>query len=242
MDVIVSETADALAERVAADLTVLILETLKTKPRCMLALSGGATPKKLYQRLAKPPFAQQIPWSKVWLFFGDERCVGPEHPDSNFRMVKEALLNHVPVLSHQVLRMHGEEAPPQAARDYENEMKRIFGTEQPFPSLDLILLGLGPDGHTASLFPDSPAMIDGDRWVVGNVVRSLQTVRITMALPVLNAAKNVWFLVTGNKKSDIYKRVQEAANPALPASLVDPASGQLRWYIDKALISSEALS
>jgi len=240
MEVIVSESVDALAERVAEDLSALITETLKVKPRFSIALSGGATPQKLYKRLAHAPYASSIPWSKVWIFFGDERCVPPDHSDSNFRMAKETLFNHVPVVSHQVLRMHGEGAPPQAARDYENEMKRIFGTGEPFPTLDLVLLGLGTDGHTASLFADSPALMDGDRWVVGNVVRSLQTVRITMALPVINNAKQVWFLATGPKKAAMFARVRETANPAYPASLVDPHSGQLRWYVDKAITETPA--
>ncbi|HVO32269.1 MAG TPA: 6-phosphogluconolactonase, partial [Elusimicrobiota bacterium] len=185
-DVIVSETPEALAARVAADFASLVAGVLERQPRFTVALAGGSTPKLFYQRLAKEPYRSSVPWSKMWFFFGDERCVPKDHPDSNFRMASETLLQYVPVNSNHVHRMRGEDPPPVAARDYENTMRGIFGSASEWPALDLMLLGLGTDGHTASLIPDTPALTPGDRWVVGNVVRSLQTVRITMTLPVLN--------------------------------------------------------
>jgi len=238
MDVVVSDNADVLADRAAADLVALVNQTLKTQPRFTVALSGGGTPEKLYTHLAQSPYADQIAWSKLWFFFGDERCVPPDHPDSNFRMARETLLDKVPVIARQVFRMKGEDPPPQAAQDYENDMRTIWKESGCFPALDLILLGLGADGHTASLFPGSPALTDGDRWVVGNVIRSLQTVRITMSLPVLNAGRHVWFLVTGAKKADAFACAQRGEDPICPASLVRPTSGHLRWYTDSSVMST----
>ena len=235
---IVEETPDAVAERVARDFETLVHETLATQSRMTIALAGGQTPKIFYSRLALEPFKSSIPWEKLWFFWGDERCVAPDHPDSNFRMVSEALLSQVPVNPSHVFRMHGEEAPPQAARDYEKILRDTF-PDREWAGFDLILLGLGPDGHTASLMPSTPALsmsgAANDRWVVGNVIRAMQTVRITLTLPSINHARNIWFLVTGAKKASVYARAQEAENADCPASLVHPVQGNLRWYIDKAV-------
>lgn len=234
-DVIVSETSEALAERVAADFAKLVSETLAQQPRITVALAGGQTPKSFYSRLSKEPYRSSIPWSKMWVFWGDERCVPKDHSESNFKMAAESLLNFVPVPSAHVFRMRGEDPPPIAARDYQQMLKEVFGTRE-WPDFDLILLGLGPDGHTASLMPGTPALMDGDRWVVGNVVRSLQTVRITLTLPAINHAKHIWFLVTGAKKSQVFAKAQEGPDSSCPASLVKPEQGELRWYIDKTVV------
>lgn len=256
-NVIISETPDALADRVAADFSALVTSTLSTQERFSIALAGGQTPKQFYERLAKEPYKSSIPWEKLWIFWGDERCVPKEHPDSNFRMASEALLQYVPVQASHVTRMRGEDPPPQAAQDYEKSMRQFFRDSGMWPHFDLILLGLGPDGHTASLIPGTPAVTEHvsqerpnerrrpdaeaaqepqPRWVVHNVVRAMQTVRLTITFPVINQAKHVWFLVTGSKKSDIFSEAQKGPNPALPASLVQPASGALRWYVDKAVV------
>jgi 6-phosphogluconolactonase len=247
----VSESAELLAEQVAKDLAALIEETLQTQARFTIALAGGQTPKFLYDRLAREPFRSSIPWSKVWVFWGDERCVPKEHPESNFGMAQEALLSRVPVGSAHVFRMRGEDPPPYAAGDYEKQMRDVF-RDQPWPAFDLILLGMGSDGHTASLMPGTPALAEPavpegerrqggldqpppQRWVVHNVVRSLQTVRITLTLPAINHAKNVWFMVTGAKKQSVFAKVQEGASLQYPASLVEPKTGRLRWYVDKTV-------
>src|SRR4029077_12646401 len=133
---------------------------LAIQNRCVIALAGGQTPKKLYERLAREPYKSSIPWEKLWFFWADERCVPKEHPDSNFRMAWEALLQYVPVPPSQVVRMHGEDPPPQAALDYEKAMREIFANSGNWPRFDLILLGMGPDGHTASLIPGTPALAD----------------------------------------------------------------------------------
>jgi len=237
--VIVSETPEALAGRVAADFAALAAKTLESSKRLSLALAGGQTPKLFYSRLAKEPYRSSIDWSKVWFFWGDERCVPKDHPDSNFRMANETLLQHLPILPTHVFRMHGEDPPPSAARDYDKNLREVFLSDGAWPAFDLILLGLGPDGHTASLMPGTPALMDGDRWVVGNVVRALQTVRITITLPVINHARNVWFLVTGAKKNAIFSKVRQGPQSDYPASLVRPEGGELRWYVDQAVIQSD---
>jgi 6-phosphogluconolactonase len=250
--VIVLETPEALADRVAADFAALVKTALAAQERFSIALAGGQTPKQFYARLAQEPYRSAIPWEKLWFFWGDERCVPKEHPDSNFRMAAEALLQHVPVPPAHVSRMHGEDPPPQAARDYEQLLRGFFRESGFWPRFDLILLGLGADGHTASLMPGTsgvtshvddqfneerrqpePDQPPQPRWVIHNVIRSLQTVRLTLTYPVINQAKNIWFLATGAKKSEAFKEIQKGPNPAWPASLVQPVGGELRWYVDK---------
>ena len=255
-ELIISETPEAQAERVAEDFARLVKDSLATQERFSVALAGGETPKHFYARLAKEPYKSSIPWAKLWFFWGDERCVPKDHRDSNFRMAAESLLQFVPVPPSHVIRMRGEDPPPQAAQDYEKFMRSFFRDAGFWPHLDLILLGLGLDGHTASLIPGSPAVANhvsenleerrqpdvatGEapqpRWVVHNVIRALQTVRLTFTYPVINQAKNIWFLVTGAKKAEAFAEVQKGLNPACPASLVQPVSGVLRWYVDKEVV------
>ncbi len=255
------DTPEALAERVAADFAALLTQTLAAQERFSVALAGGQTPKQFYERLAKEPYKSSLPWSRMWFFWGDERCVPKEHSDSNFRMAAEALLQYVPVPSSHVLRMRGEDPPPQAAQEYEKFLRGFFREAGFWPRFDLILLGLGPDGHTASLIPGTPAVANHvseqfeerraqdsemsgtphPRWVVHNVVRALQTVRLTLTYPVINQAKHIWFLVTGAKKAQAFAEVRKGPNPSWPASLVQPAQGELRWYVDKAVIQKEEI-
>jgi len=264
--VIVAETPEALAERVAEDFAALVKTTLESQERFSIALAGGQTPKQFYARLAKEPYKSSLPWGKLWFFWGDERCVPKEHPDSNFKMAAEALLQYVPIPPAHVLRMRGEDPPPQAAQEYEKFMRQFFRDSGFWPHFDLILLGMGPDGHTASLIQgttavsnhvseqfseerrqvdlspaDAPAQPAGwqARWVIHNVIRSLQTVRLTVTYPVINQAKNIWFLVTGAKKTEAFKEIQKGPNPAWPASLIQPINGELRWYVDKMVVSQE---
>lgn len=238
---IICETPEALAERMAEDFVKLVNSTLERQDRFTMALSGGQTPKLFYSKLAREPYRSAIPWEKFWVFWGDERCVPKEHQESNFRMAAEALLQLVSIPPAHVFRMRGEDPPPLAAREYEDELRRIFKDKE-WPRFDFVLLGLGPDGHTASLMPGTPAIVlnddgtvGGDRWVVGNVVRAMQTVRITMTFPAINHAANIWFMVTGAKKNGPFLKAQEGPNPAVPASLVEAEEGELRWYVDKAV-------
>jgi 6-phosphogluconolactonase len=234
---IVSDTPETLARQAAADFVELSKACLSTAPRFTVALSGGATPKPFYETLAKEPFGSAVDWGKIMIFPVDERSAPPDHPDSNYRMVKETLLDRVPVKPSRVYRIEGEIPPAEAARNYEKRLREVFRGAD-LPQFDLILLGLGADGHTASLMPGTSAMDVRDRWVAENVVRSLKTIRITLTFPVLNAARQVWFLVTGAKKKAVFEAASGIPNPSVPASLVRPVNGELRWYVDCAVANS----
>ena len=224
-EVFVLNTPEAVADRAAADFAVLAEKTIANKDSFTIALPGGVTPKLFFNRLAQEPYRTQIPWNKVWVFWGDERCVPPDHPESNFGVAKQCLLDKVAITNAHVFRIHGEDPPAETARSYAKTLHETFKSETITPALDLIILGMGPDGHTASLIPGTTAVEEERRWVVENVVRSLQTVRITMTIPMINNARHVWFLVTGAKKSAAYARAQMEPRLECPASLVRPESG-----------------
>jgi 6-phosphogluconolactonase len=199
--------------------------------RFAVALAGGSTPKVTYEILAREYGGpEDLDWSKVHAFFGDERSVPPDHEDSNYRMAREALLSHVPVGS--VHRMRGEMEPREAAALYEKELEEFFGGP---PVLDLVLLGIGEDGHTASLFPDTPALDARDRWAVENPVEKLNTTRLTLTVPAVDAARKVAFLVAGEGKAEALEEILEGdANPhKYPAKLVRPGA-ELAWMVDRA--------
>jgi 6-phosphogluconolactonase len=201
--------------------------------RFAVALSGGSTPKGLYELLASPPFRERVAWSGVHLFWGDERCVPPDHPQSNYRMAEEALLAKVPIPAQNVHRMAGEKEPRQAAAEYEGSLKTFI---QPapcaLPSFDLILLGLGEDGHTASLFPDTEALDETESLAAACYVEQLRAYRLTLTLPVLNAAAEVVFLVSGRSKAPVVKEILKSKVASrLPAAQIRPRSGRLTWFI-----------
>jgi 6-phosphogluconolactonase len=202
------------------------------------ALSGGLTPRELYQLLAEPGFARQIPWDATHLFQVDERAVPPGDPESNFGMIREAMLARAPLPSEHFHRMAAESQDlEEAARRYSQEIAEVMRPgPREWPRFDLILLGLGPDGHTASLFPGSAALEERERWVVPNYVEKLKAWRLTLTLPVINSAAEVIFLLSGPDKAEIVRRVLHPASPAdsFPAQRVQPASGQLRWYLDQS--------
>jgi 6-phosphogluconolactonase len=197
--------------------------------RFAVALAGGSTPKATYEVLARD-HTGDVDWPNVHVFFGDERTVPPDHEDSNYRMAREALLDHVPTGS--VHRMRGELPPDEAAASYEEDLKGFFW-EVP-PVFDLVMLGIGEDGHTASLFPETPALGVSDRLAVANPVTKLNTTRLTLTVPVLNAAWEVRFLVAGAGKADALAEILEgAADPrAYPAKLVRPPGGPT-WMVDR---------
>jgi 6-phosphogluconolactonase len=199
--------------------------------RFAVALAGGSTPKITYEILAREyDGPEDLDWGKVHAFFGDERIVPPDHEDSNYRMAREALLSRVPLGS--VHRMRGEMKPREAAVLYEEELEEFFGGP---PVLDLVLLGIGEDGHTASLFPHTPALDVLDRLVVENPVEKLNTTRLTLTIPAIGAARNVVFLVAGGGKAEALKEILEsAADPRdYPAKLIQPATGPF-WMVDEA--------
>ncbi|CAA9432117.1 MAG: 6-phosphogluconolactonase, eukaryotic type, partial [uncultured Rubrobacteraceae bacterium] len=205
-------------------------EAIAERGRFAVALAGGSTPKATYEVLARD-HAGGVDWPNVHVFFGDERTVPPDHGDSNYRMAREALLDHVPV--GFVHRMRGELPPDEAAASYEGELNEFFGGEP--PALDLVMLGIGEDGHTASLFPQTPALEATDRLVVANPVPKLKTTRLTLTAPVLNVARQVVFLVAGEGKAEALAEILEGdADPrAYPAKLVRPPGGPT-WMVDRA--------
>ncbi|MBI3484530.1 MAG: 6-phosphogluconolactonase [Acidobacteria bacterium] len=201
-----------------------------------VALSGGRTPQLLYQLLAGDEFSGQIDWSSVHVFWGDERCVPPEHPESNYGMARRELLSQVPIPRENVHRMEAERPDiKQAARDYEEVLRRFLPMDaQGFPRFHLILLGLGLDGHTASLFPSWSAWHDAPGWVCAPEVESAGVRRMTLTLPVLNAAHHVVFMVTGEDKAGILRRVVKDGEQRLPAQRVRPVAGDLLFIVDVA--------
>ncbi|MFZ0798003.1 MAG: 6-phosphogluconolactonase [Terriglobales bacterium] len=203
--------------------------------RFTVALSGGSTPKALYSLLAAS--YASFAWNRVFLFFGDERHVPPTDPESNYRMVNESLLSKITIPAENVLRVHAENPDAAAAAaDYEAQLRRFFELQSgEFPRFDLILLGMGPDGHTASLFPNSPALDEQSRLVVANWVAKFKTHRITFTFPVLNHANEVMFMVSGADKADVLHQVLEGKNtPPLPSQRVEPSDGKLLWMLDEA--------
>lgn len=233
MNLRVYEDKKQLAEAAARDFAKKAADSIASSGRFAVALAGGSTPKAAYELLASE-YTDEVDWSNVHVFFGDERSVPPEDDDSNYRMAREALLDHVPVGS--VRRMKGELLPDEAAAQYEEELRKFFGTLGTPPEFDLIQLGIGDDGHTASLFPNTPALTVTDRWVAQNPVPKLETVRITLTLPVINAAKAVSFLVAGEGKAEALKEILEGdAEPQdYPAKFVQ-LPGELIWMVDGAV-------
>jgi 6-phosphogluconolactonase len=211
-------------------------EAVSLRGRFTAALSGGRTPVELYTLLAKAPLASQIPWARVHLLWSDERCVPPDHPDSNYRMVRELLLNHVPIPPANVHRMSGEMDPAEAAARYEEQLRELFMPHgNGFPIFDFILLGLGEDGHTASLLPGTRAMHESARWVLGHYVDAQKGWRITLTPPVINAARKVVFIVAGAGKAAVLRDLLEGPYQPdfLPAQVVRPDGGELLWMIDR---------
>ncbi len=203
-----------------------------------VALSGGSTPQRLYDLLAAPPFSTEIPWERVHLFQVDERCVPPEDPQSNYRMIRETLLRHVPIPEANFHRMAAELPDrDEAARGYATELVRtLCPGPGGIPRLDLVFLGMGPDGHTASLFLDSPALREQTLWVRSNFVEKLATYRLTLTFPVLNAARRIVFLVSGAEKAETLRRVLRPDTNAtpVPAQSIRPVDGEVSWYVDEA--------
>jgi 6-phosphogluconolactonase len=196
-----------------------------------LALTGGSTPGPLYRLLTTAPYAARLDWGAVHVFWGDERCVPPQHPDSNYRLARETLLDHVPLPAANVHRIHGEDDPVQAALAYESTLRAHFGAVLRF---DLVLLGLGADGHAASLFPNAPALTERQRLAVAAYAAEHKWWRVTLTYPVLNAAAQVIFLVSSGSKADIVRAVLEGPRrpQELPAQGVQPHDGRLLWMLD----------
>jgi 6-phosphogluconolactonase len=200
-----------------------------------VALAGGSTPRRTYSLLAAEPYRSQIEWDKIHFFWGDERCVPPDHPDSNYRMAWESLLSHIPIAPGHVHRMQGENPDvATAAAAYTREIRAVFDAAD-LPKFDLVLLGLGPDGHTLSLFPGSAALAESKDLVVANWVEKFKTWRITMTARLVNHAACSLFQVEGEDKASPLREVLHGAyDPGrYPAQLIRPADGECYWFVDQ---------
>jgi 6-phosphogluconolactonase len=231
----------ALSREAAARVVRIAEEAIALTDRFSIGLAGGSTPKALYQLLASPEFAARIAWAKVEAFFGDERCVPPEHAESNYRMARESLLSKVPIPGDNVYRMRGEVEPNEAAKEYGLMLKENFGggAIEDGDGFDLILLGLGEDGHTASLFPHTPALRETKHRCVAQFVEKSTTGpswRLTLTPPFINRCANVIVLAAGAEKAPAMQRVLEGPRDPeeLPMQLIAPATGRLTWLVDAA--------
>lgn len=232
-DLHISPDKDAVA-RAAADLFIARgRAAIAQRGFYYVVLAGGSTPKATYQLLAQPEYAARLDWSKTHLFWGDERCVEPDDVQSNYRMVREALLNHIPITMDNVHRIQGEIQPHEAAEQYEKLLRRIWSNAD-WPRFDLVLLGMGDDGHTASLFPHTAALHENKRWVAANYVERVGMWRVTLTAPAINHAECVAFMVTGASKAARLKEVLNGVYKPqeLPAQLIAPTDGDLLWLLD----------
>ncbi len=222
----------------AADFFVkLSVEASSSKGGFAVAISGGSTPRRFLSLLTARPRLERVPWTSTHIFWADERCVPPEHPDSNYNLAHEALLSKVPIPKENVHRIEGEENSEKAARDYEESLRLFFGT-QPLPIFDLIILGAGADGHTASLFPGSAAVNERRRIVMPIHAEPPKPDRVTLTLPVLNNAIWAIFLASGREKAAVLHEIMEDGNPKhYPAGLVKPVHGHVTWLVDRAAAS-----
>lgn len=227
-------TRDMMVEAVC-DRTIVAMERAMLESGwCMWALSGGSTPRAVLERLAEEPYRSRIVWNRLHLFWGDERTVPPDHSDSNYKMAYDALIRHAPIPEANIHRIDGERDPEEAADEYSREIARLFDSD--LPRFDLIWLGMGDDGHTASLFPGTGATDVVDRQATAVYVPRLDTWRVSLTLPVLNAAREVHVLVAGPDKADMMRQVVECDDPTegLPITMVRPSEGTMYWFVDES--------
>ena len=222
----------SLVSAVAMQIAVVINDAITARGKCVIALSGGETPKGAYSNLGSAPFNMEIDWSRVHLFFGDERMVPPDDVQSNFAMVKKELLSKITIPAKNVHRIWTELDPVQAATAYEEELQIEMGFE--ILKFDLILLGIGEEGHTASLFPGTLALSEEEKYVSANFIPKLNTWRVTLTLPTINNAREIFFLASGKPKAKIVEKVINSEHPEIgfPATLIKPAEGIVKWMLD----------
>lgn len=235
-DVRIFNSGTELAAFAAEHVVAVLREAIRGHGGASAALSGGTTPGKTYERIAEISPGRSIHWGHVHLFWGDERCVPPDDERSNFRLAYRSLICRIPIPRANVHRMRGELLPQEGAEDYERELGAHFG-RRTLPSFDLLLLGLGADGHTASLFPESSPLSEASRWVTTAKNEGLE--RLTLTLPVLNAARSILFIVTGREKAEVAAKILSGESRArgLPAAMVRPQGGKVAWFLDAAAAS-----
>ena len=231
----VFDDAETVARAAADTFARLSRECVAERGTFSVALSGGTTPRRVYELLASDEYRASVPWPSVHVFFGDERTVPPDHAESNYRMASEALLSRVALPAENVHRIEGVGDAGSNASEYESVMRGFFGDVE-WPRFDLIFLGMGDDGHTASLFPGTTALEESRAWVTANWVEKFGAWRITLTAPAINAARRVLFLVTGAGKAERLSEVLNGAHDPsrLPSQMIRPRDGTLEWYLDRA--------
>jgi 6-phosphogluconolactonase len=236
----VSPTPAAVAKAAAELFTTAAIKAVASRGLARIAISGGTTPKAMFALLAAEPFVKQVPWDKLDLYWVDERCVPPDHAESNYRMTREALLSKVPLPAEHIHRMEGELDPEVAAARYESTIRNTFKLEgAETPTFDLVLLGMGDDGHTASLFPHTEALNDLSHIAIANHVPQKDTWRITLTWPVINQGREVAFLIEGAGKAQVLRDVLLGPYQpeTFPSQIIRPASGRLTLLLDEAAAS-----
>lgn len=247
-DVTVLSGATALAEAAAERFVAAASEAIRAHGRFVVALSGGSTPRATYERLGTAAMIARVDWARVHVVWGDERCVPPDDAQSNYRMAHEALLRHAPVPAANVHRIRGEIDAVVAAAAYETTLRALFATPNgppqstPNTRIDLVLLGLGTDGHTASLFPANAGIDERVHWAILARADVPPHQRISLTLPVLNAAAEIVFIVSGAAKAPVLAQVLDGPRriQVLPAQTIAPSNGRLRWYVDAAAAATLA--
>lgn len=206
--------------------------SIASQDRFTVAISGGSTPLRLFALLGSKTYADKVDWSRIHFFWVDERCVPKDDKESNFKGAWDALISHLPIPETHIHRIKGEESPDNGALEYEDDLQGFFGAGR-VPDFDLVFLGMGDDGHTASLFPASDSLKETEKLAVPVYVERLKSWRVTLTLPVLNNAKSTIFLVTGKNKADVLKEIIENKSLKYPAGLIKPIRGSLTWLIDE---------
>jgi len=229
----VFQDLEALSRAAAELFTTIAKRCVAARGRFTVALSGGATPRRLYTLLGSTPYRENVEWKRAHVFWADERCVPGDHPESNFKLAVDAFLSSVSMPKENIHRIKGEEGPGRAAQDYEQEMRSFFGPAL-FPVFDLIILGAGEDGHAASLFPGSASLHERTRLALPVYLEPPKLNRVTLTLPVLNHAAEVLFLASGRAKAGVVHAIIKNGNPMrYPAGLVQPVRGSITWFIDR---------
>lgn len=231
---IIWEDAESLSEAAAYFFIQRCAESIADHGYFAVALSGGSTPKRLFQLLAAPPFVSTIPWNKVFLFWGDERFVPQDHEDSNYRMTKETLLDHIDIPSKNIFPVPVKGKPAACAAKYEQQIKKFFKDK---PVFDLVMLGMGDDGHTASLFPGTSILEEKKKWISEVWVENKQTFRISFTYRLINKASHVLLLVAGEAKAKVISDIKTGKKDIYPVQGVEPKKGTVIWMLDKKAVN-----
>ena len=231
-NILICEDDEAVAREAAARFACAAFASVAQRGRFCVAVPGGWSPRGMFAALSTPRFADLIEWSATHVFFTDERCVPPDHQDSNYKLADEMLLSKVPIPNDNVHRFYAELSPQEAAKRYEDELTNVMGNR---PRLDLIVLGMGKDSHTASLFPHSAALAETDSLAAVNYVKKLDAYRLTLTIPVLRDARSIVVLVMGYEKSEVLREVLRGEPDPIrhPAQAARPVDGELLWLVDR---------